>query len=243
MSRTFDIAVYDAMSLAGETLIRLLEERFVLAGAFYPLAEISDGAETVEFNGEDVDVLNPSGFEFSDADLLFMPSGCHHDADVIDRARDAGCMIIDGSDILHGQPENNILLPGVNDYRAEDLCQHRYVRLPGSSAAIMLPVLQALHTRFGLNRVNVTACLSVAHMGQVGVKDLRSQTIQLLNGKPAEQGELQHRLAYNIVPQSGAISDSGVSASEQRLKEDVLEVLGENIDVRATCVTAPVFFG
>ena len=97
MSRTYDIAICDSTSLAGETLIRLLEEKDFPVGSFYPLSDGADSGSSVEFRGEEMDVTTESGFECTDVDLLFVPCGSSVKEMVLQQAMAAGCMVIDGS--------------------------------------------------------------------------------------------------------------------------------------------------
>ena len=241
MTRTYEIAVSDAGSLAGETLIKLLEERQFPAIKLYPLG--SDTEASVEYLGEELELVGSNTINFADVDMLFIPAGTLRDPDMMAQAVDAGCLVIDASRGAAVMGHTTPVLPGVNDYQLEEASLNRYVIVPSSPAALLLPALQKMQERFGLTRINLTACLSVANAGNDGVNELRNQTVQLLNGKPVETKAYPHRIAYNMLPQVGAIDEQGVAEAEQHLRAELQALLSHEIDVRVTCVTAPVFFG
>lgn len=243
MTNTYDIAVSHATSLAGETLIKLLEERQFPAIKLYPLDASADSDTTVEYMGEELDLVAADNVNLARVDFLFIPAGSPRDQAMMMKAIEAGCTVIDGS--VGAATSDSILpvLPGINDYQLEEARMNRYVAFPASPAATLLPVLHAIQTRYGINRLTVTACLAVANAGNEGVTELRNQTIQLLNGKPVEQNTWPHRVAYNLLPQVGDIDEQGVTKVEQQIKQETNALLHNELDMRITCMIAPVFYG
>ena len=243
MTSTYEIAVSDAASLAGETLIKQLEERQFPAIKLHPLAVNVDSEAAVEYLGEELDLVEAASMVFQNVDYLLIPANTTRDPELIKRAMDAGCIVIDGSANAASQDQILPVLPGINDYHLADARMNRYVAFPSSPAAMLLPAVHAIQSRFGLNRISVTACLSVANTGNEGVSELRTQTVQLLNGKPVDQKAYPHRIAYNLLPQVGEINEEGVSSAEQHIKTELNALLHNQVNARVTCMTVPVFFG
>ena len=243
MTSTYEIAVSDAASLAGETLIKQLEERQFPAIKLHPLAVNVDSEATVEYLGEELDLVDAATMSFQDVDYLFVPANSVRDQGLINRAMEAGCVVIDGSAGAAAQDQILPVLPGINDYHLGDARLSRYVAFPSSPAAMMLPAVHAIQTRFGLSRMTVTACLSVANTGNEGVTELRTQTVQLLNGKPVDQKAYPHRIAYNLMPQVGEFNEDGVTSTEQQIRTELNALLHNQVNARVTCMTVPVFFG
>ena len=241
MNRSLDIAVYEAGSLAGEALLNQFDERDFPVATLYPLAESPEPETTVIFKGEELDVLNAGGFDFVDVDLFFIPANCSGTRVFVNAAIDAGCLVIDGSsdgDIT------SMILASVNSDQIADVIEQKYLSVPSSSAALMLPALKPIHDAAGIDSVSVTACLSVSGSGKDGVSELRSQTVDLLNGMPVKKAMYSQRIAYNLLPEVGQIQESGFSTEELAIIEEVMAVLdGEDVRVSPTCVRAPVFFG
>ncbi|MRI35014.1 hypothetical protein EOPP23_18725 [Endozoicomonas sp. OPT23] len=239
MFQTCDIAVLDAASLAGENLLRSLEESVIETGVLYPLsAELEEGA-VIEFQATEFDVLNVETFNFADATLFFVPAGSKIDAEILNRARDAGCMVING-----GKSDASLVLPGLNEELLGDAVELREVAIPSSAAGLLLKLLKPVQESAGIDSVNIVASMSVSSAGQKAVEELRKQTIDLLSGKPVSSDFFPQRAAFNLIPQVGSLEVNGSTDTEAAIAEELMAGLGsEDLRVSATCVTAPVFFG
>ncbi|WP_263079781.1 Asd/ArgC dimerization domain-containing protein [Endozoicomonas sp. Mp262] len=244
MSRTYDIALCDTTSLAAKTLISLLEDKSFPIGTLYPLSDSADSGSTIDFHGEELDVLTESGFEFADADLAFIPAGSSINDQVIQQAIESGCMIIDGS---RGAAEHYGAVLAMADMDRDSLeaaVMQKRVVIPSSPAALILPALKTISEIAAIERVDITACLAVSRAGDSGINELRKQTIELLNGKPVNAEAFTRRTAYNLIPEVGTIEASGQSSEECILDAEIragMEV--DDLDIRSTCMIAPVFFG
>lgn len=73
--------------------------------------------------------------------------------------------------------------------------------------------------------------------GISGVNTLRTQTIELLNGKSVEKGESEHRFAYNLVPELTG------SVIETNILQELTLATGDNTEINVTVINTPVFFG
>ncbi len=247
MNRTYNIAIYAADTLAGETLVRQLEEQLfdgkpLPVMSLHPLCESSQSSGSVEFHGETLEFISVDDADFSSTDFLVMPAGCHRNAELMTRAIESGCTIIDASRGAASQGYTLPVMAGLNEYFIDEAADNRYFAVPGSAVASLLPVLQKLHQQFSLSRINLVIMQPVASLGKKGVDALRQQTIELLNGKPVEHGDFSSRLAYNLIPEKEAGEGEEIS-NEASIRNELLVVLGEELDIRVTCITAPVFFG
>ena len=237
MNKLFDVVVYDAGSLNGEALLALLNERVFPVGNLYAIAESPEPDAVVSFQDQDVDVLKAEGFEFVDADLLILPAGCKASDELISRATESGCLVIDGR---LGSQTGPLMMPGINEDQLDSARDNKVVVVPSSPAAMMLPVLKPLEEALGIDSISVTVCQSVSDLGNDGINELRKQTIELLNGKPVSGG----RMAFNLLPQVGELDSQGISSQEQGLINELLEGLGsEDVRINPTCIRVPVFFG
>ncbi|USE39378.1 Asd/ArgC dimerization domain-containing protein [Endozoicomonas sp. SCSIO W0465] len=247
MNRTYNIAIYAADTLAGETLVRQLEEQLFGGNplpvmGLYPLTESSQVQGSVEFHGETLEFVAADEADFSATDFLVMPAGCDRNVELMTRAVESGCVIIDASRGAASQGYTVPVMVDLNAHFIEEAMDNRYFAVPGSAVACLLPLLQKLHQRFTIRRMNLVVMRPVASLGNKGVDALRQQTIELLNGKPVECGDFSARLAYNLIPEVDA-GEGGKIANEADMRSELLMILGEELDIRVTCITTPVFFG
>ncbi|WP_062269872.1 Asd/ArgC dimerization domain-containing protein [Endozoicomonas arenosclerae] len=238
MIGTFDLAIYDAQSLAGEALLSVLEESHLEPGAIYPLAAEPEADATVAYKGTELDVLNAMAFNYADADLLIIPVGSQVNPEILNLAIEGSCRVINGS----GESEADFYLAGLTD--EADLSDDNEVALPSSPAALMLQVLKPIQEAVGIDSVNVMASLSLAESGQKGIEELRGQTIDLLSGKPVKKKLFDQRIAFNVLPQVGELAADGTSTIERQIATELGKGLHQDdLRVSATCVRVPVFFG
>ena len=239
MYQTCDIAVLDAASLAGDNLLKSLEESIIEVGALYPLSTELDQDAVVEFQATEFDVLNVATFNFADATLFFVPAGSKVDVEILHRARDAGCMVVNA-----GGSEAAPILPGLNEELLSEAAEQREVAVPSSAAGLLLKLLQPVQESVGIDSINLVVSTSVSSAGSKAIEELRKQTIDLLSGKPVSSGLFPQRAAFNLIPQVGTLGIDGATDSEAAIARELMAGLGsEDLRVSATCVTAPVFFG
>lgn len=237
MNKLFDVVVYDAGGLVGEAVLALLDERVFPVGTLYAIADNPEPDATVSFQDQDVDVLKAEGFEFIDADLLILPAGCKAADELVARATEAGCLVIDGR---MGSQAGPLMLADIREDQMDAARESKVAVVPASAAALMLPVLKPLEEELGIDSISVTVCQSVSDLGNDGINDLRRQTIELLNGKPVSGG----RMAFNLLPQVGELDSNGISAQEQGIVNELSAGLGsDDVRINPTCIRVPVFFG
>ncbi len=245
MSRTFNIAIYATDTLAGETIVQQLAEP-LSTGQLLPvlnLLPISESSEPafIEFQGETLACVAAEDADISNTDFLLMPARCDRNVPLMTRAIECGCIVIDASKGAVMPGHMLPVLPGLNEHLLTELAENRYLAVPGSAAAPLLPLLQRIHQQFTLGRINLVLMQPVAALGKKGVEALRQQTIELLNGKPVEQGDFAQRLAYNLIPDLSNVAQE--ITGEAVIRSELLAALGEELDIRVTSMTAPVFFG
>ena len=244
MNRTYTLAIYAADTLAGETLIQQLEEPInggqpLPVRTIYPIVESEAAAGYVEFHGEPIEFVSAKDMDFSATDILVLPAGCQRHADLMVRAAESGCVIIDASKDAATLGLTQPVMIDFNEHFLAEAAENRYLAVPSTAAATLLPLLHRVHQQYGLSRINLVVMQPVAALGKQGIETLRQQTVALLNGKPVESQEFAHRLAYNVLPQQ----ETETANNETLMQRELQLALGETTDIRVSCVTVPVFYG
>ena len=241
------VALMGAAGLAGEAVVRALEERK------FPVAELTllGGGKalgrTLEFHGEAVGVAELKGFDFSSVDLVISLASAKVSAEWLPQARDAGCAVIDTSPASRGVAGVPLVVPGVNDAAllTADGRSHPWVAVGSAYAAPLAQVLGRLLTLGDLQSVDTTVLAAVSGAGRGAVEELASQTARMLNGMDAGTARLlPRRMAFNVFPEVEPLDEDGMAAPEQQLAGELQALLGlPKLAVHATCVRVPVFFG
>lgn len=241
MSPSFEIAVIGATGTVGETLVQLLEERDFPVSTLHLLASIESAGASVPFRGKNLRVRDVAEFDFARVRLAFFAAAEGVTCSFAPRALQAGCSVID----LSGALEQAVaLVPGANDTALAQLQAPFALVSPSPSAVALASVLAPLRQVLALERVCVTACLSVSSRGREGVSELARQTAELLNARPLEPRFFDRQVAFNILAQPDSVDGEGHAQLERRLARELKEVLTlPMLDIAVTCVLVPVFFG
>ncbi|MET1079130.1 MAG: aspartate-semialdehyde dehydrogenase [Pseudomonas sp.] len=243
MNPLFDIAVIGATGTVGETLVQVLEEREFPIGTLHVLASLESAGQSLPFKGKNLRVREVDTFDFAQVRLVFLAAGEGATRAYAAKARAAGCSVIDLAGVLSAEQAPRIV-PEANAKRLDSLHAPYTLTSPSASAVALAVVLAPLRALIDVQRLTVTACLAVSSQGREGVVELARQTTELLNVRPLEPRFFDRQIAFNLLGQVGAADDSGHTALERRLGEELKEILAlPDLKVAATCIQVPVFFG
>lgn len=236
------VAVVGAVSLVGEALVEVLEERTFPVAELHLLGDSEDVGHTVPFKGRNLRVGEADRFDFNRAQLVFLIGASELVSECHVKAVAAGCRIVDLSGSIPVKQQlcvvsevNGVLL---------DSPERRAVASPLPEAVTLAIALKPIRQQLDLHRVTVTACLPVSSRGSAGVKELARQTSELLNARPLEPRIFGRQMAFNMLAQAEAVDAQGYGAQERRLVEELRQLLDmPELAVSVTFVQAPVFFG
>jgi len=237
------VAVVGAVSLVGEALVEVLEERAFPLAELHLLDHEESVGQSVPFKGRNLRVSDAGRFDFSRAQLVFLVGGAAAVVECHAKAVAAGCRIVDlsGSIPMSQQP---CLVPEVNGSLLGAVADLRAIASPLPESVALAIALAPIQQQLDLQRVTVTACLPVSSRGKVGVKELARQTTELLNARPLEPRVFGRQMAFNMLAQVEEVDVQGYGRQERRLIEELRQVLGlPELTVAVTFIQAPVFFG
>lgn len=237
MSTPLNIAIVGATGSVGEALVEILEERNFPVGELHLLASIESAGKALAFRGKNVRVREVEAFDFARVGLVFFAAGEAVSRSFAPRAVEAGCAIVD----LAGELAAPAVVPEAN---AHLFLAKRQAVSPCSPAVAVAVALAPLRQQLAVRQVTVTACLAVSSLGREGVKELARQTAELLNARPLEPQFFDRQVAFNVLAQVGTPDTVGHLMLEKRMAGQLREALElPLLDVSATCVQVPVFFG
>jgi len=115
---------------------------------------------------------------------------------------------------------------------------------PNCSTMQMVVALKPIHDAAGILRINVATYQAVSGAGRAAIETLARETALLLNGKPLEEGgKFPKQIAFNVLPQVDEFQDNGYTREEMKMVWETHKILDPAIQVNATCVRVPVFYG
>jgi aspartate-semialdehyde dehydrogenase len=241
MSNNYNVAVIGCDTLVGEAVLTLLEERgFPVASV---IAVAAEGGGRVTFKEKHLKVESLDGFDFSRVELAFFCVDEELAEEYAPKAAAAGCVVIDDSPCFRLEEDVPLVVAEVNPEAIAGFRQQKIIANPGTNATLMTTVLKPLQDAAGIARVNVVTLQAVSGKDKAGVEELAKQSTAMFNLKTMESDVFEKQIAFNLLPQIGAILDDGYSREEVKLAWETAKILQRDVAVNATCVRVPVFHG
>ena len=244
MSKSFNVCVVGPRTLVGESLLEILEERAFPVAEVFALDTGEEVAETASFAGRDLAVRDIASFDFSEAQIAFFCGDAELSREYAPKAVDAGCVVIDDSDVFRMHEEVPLIVPEVNGGLLAEYRHMGIIASPNSCATMLALALKPLLQRAGLARLNVVTLQSVSGVGRTAVEELARQSMGLFNQSPMEPDVFPKQVAFNLLPHIGAAQGDGYTREERKIMDETRKLLGlPELPVSATSIRVPVFYG
>jgi aspartate-semialdehyde dehydrogenase len=222
----------------------VLEERKFPIGEIFPLASERSLGKKVRFRGRELAALDAASFDFKRAQIGLFSAGGDVSAHYAPIAAAAGCVVIDNTSQFRYDADVPLVVPEVNPAAIAQYKARGIIANPNCSTIQMVVALKPIHDAVGIVRINVATYQSVSGAGRAAVEELANQTANLLNGKPVEAKKIAKQIAFNCVPQIDKFLDNGYTKEEMKMHWETQKIFGDDqIQVNATAVRVPVFFG
>ena len=181
---------------------------------------------------------------FAELDIVFI-ADLHVDSEkTLATAVASGAMVIDCVGLSANHGDVPLIAFAINSQLLQGLMPGFVIATPSPDATMLCQVVAPLREVYGdLEKINVCHFLPASHFGKAGVELLAGQTARLLNGMPLNKKQSPAQVAFNLIPQCGALNDSGYCEWEVTLKEQTRRLLDDPVlQVNVTCIQVPVFY-
>ena len=136
-------------------------------------------------------------------------------------------------------PDIPLIVPQVNPEAINGL-KKNIIANPNCSTAQLVIVLKPLHDLFSIKRVVLSTYQSVSGGGKAPMDELIEQTRLSLNKKNIISKNFTKQIAFNIIPHIDVFADDGYTKEELKMTNETKKILGNKIEITATCVRIPV---
>jgi aspartate-semialdehyde dehydrogenase len=239
-----NVAVVGATGAVGEAMIEILAERNFPVAELHLLASERSEGTVVRFGGRSYKVKRLDEFDFAGVDIGLFSAGAAISAAHAPRAAAAGCVVIDNTSQFRYDDDVPLVVPEVNPGAITAHKARRIIANPNCSTIQMVVALKPIHDAVGIERINVATYQSVSGAGGKGVRELDSQTADLLNAKPIEPEAFTRQIAFNVIPHIDVFQENGYTKEEIKMVWETRKILdAPNMMVNPTCVRVPVFYG
>ena len=244
MDHALKLAILGANGLVTESLLAAVGSHPSLSGEVLLLGNADNGEAPVEFEQQTLEIQDIESCGFDGIDILIDTGESEVRGDWLQRARDAGCIVLDVGGHLPQQDQVPGIVAGVNSDRLDDVNPGSIVVLPDAVTTQAASLLHPLRQRLEIERVSLFSAQAVSERGRSGVEEMARQTAQMLNGKPARPVLFPKQVAFNLVPVGGDEMTGKGEVSGFRVSERLRGVLGEpEMPIVVSCCWAPVFYG
>jgi aspartate-semialdehyde dehydrogenase len=203
------------------------------AGELRLFASDDSVGEFLEVDDQSLPVGQLTADAFHSVDLVIFATPADVSELWCPRALETGAVCIDLSAAGRLDKTRPLLVAGVNDEAfSSGVCSS-----PASSVVALALLLGALRKAGEVKRLLVTMVTPASARGMRGLDELRKQTGELLNGRPAQNKIFPAQLAFNGLP-------SGDDSREVSLKAELGKILNDtDLAVRINQLELPLFYG
>lgn len=244
MTKAYNVAVVGATGAVGEAMLAILEERQFPVGEVYALASSNSVGKRIAFKGGSLKVEDLATFDFSKAQIGLFSPGAAVSEIYAPIAAAAGCIVIDNTSQFRYDDDIPLVVPEVNPEKIAEYKNRGIIANPNCSTIQMLVALKPIYDAVGITRINVCTYQAVSGTGKEAIEELGKQTANLLNLQAISPQVYPKQIAFNVLPQIDVFMDNGYTKEEMKMVWETQKIMGDmNIQVNATAVRVPVFYG
>ncbi len=240
MPTGYTVAVVGATGAAGQTTLRILEERKFPVRELRCFASERSVGKTVTFSGESVTIRRIDPAEFKGVELAFCAAGSAQSKELAPMIVRAGAVVIDKSSAFRMDPTVPLVVPEINPHAAR--AHQGILACPNCTTIVTVMPLKPLHDAARLRRVIATSYQAVSGAGVNGIEDLRQQTLAWARGEAIVARHFPHQIAFNLIPAIGRFGDNRYTGEEMKLVNETRKILeAPDLPLSPTTVRVPVF--
>ena len=240
MASGVTVAVVGATGAAGQTTLRILEERKFPVRELRCFASERSVGKTVTFKGEPVPVRRVEARAFKGVEVAFCSAGSAQAKELAPLIVRAGAVVVDKSNAFRMDPRVPLVVPEINPHAVKR--HDGIVACPNCTTIVTVMPLKPLHDAGRLCRVLATSFQSASGAGVNGIEDLRQQSLAWARGEVIVPRHFQHQLAFNLIPHIDQFADGGYTGEEWKLVNETRKILeAPDLPIAATSVRVPVF--
>jgi aspartate-semialdehyde dehydrogenase len=242
--KSINVAVLGVTGAVGETLLSILEERDFPVATLFPLASHRSAGKTVQFQGEEKEIIDVEKFDFKKAGIALFSAGGSVSEKYAPIAASAGCVVIDNTSFFRTDDAIPLVIPEVNPEKIADYKNKMIIANPNCSTIQMLVALKPIYDKVGIHRINVATYQAVSGSGRQAISELVKQTGDMLNGRPGEAKVYPYEIAFNVIPHIDTFMDNGYTREEMKMVWETQKIFNDDaIKVNPTTVRVPVLYG
>jgi aspartate-semialdehyde dehydrogenase len=233
------LAVVGATGAVGREVCEILSSGRLRPKRISLLASSRGAGSKIAVNGSTIEVRELTESSFEGIDFAIFSAGGDRSKKFAPIAKDCGTVVIDNSSAFRMDKDVPLVVPEINP---EDARAHRgIIANPNCSTIIMNVAVWPLHKVNRVRRMVVSTYQSASGAGAAAMEELRTQTADVLAGRPASPKVFPHPIAFNLFSHNTAIGANGYNVEEQKMVDETRKIFHDpHMAITATCIRVPV---
>ena len=252
------IGIAGATGQVGAVMRQLLLERDFPVASIRFFASARSAGTTLEFGDQQITVEDIATADKSGLDIVLFSAGGAASREYAEAFAAEGATVIDNSSAWRLDPEVPLVVSEVNPHAIDEAAKG-IIANPNCTTMAAMPVMKALDSEAGLQRLIVTTFQAVSGSGLAGARELAGQAVAAVEAGGIEGLVHDGRavnfpapevytktIAFDVLPLAGSIVDDGEGETdeEKKLRNESRKILElPELLVSGTCVRVPVFTG
>ncbi len=242
--KEFTVAVVGATGAVGNEMIETLQQRKFPVRSLKLLASERSLGVSLTYKGQDVPVEVLKEDSFKGIQIGLFSAGGSTSQKFAPIAAQDGCVVIDNTSAFRMEPDIPLVVPEVNAHAIKEYKKRGIIANPNCSTIQMVVALKPLHDAARIKRVVVSTYQAVSGPGKKAIHELETQVRALFSNQDIEKKVYPHQIAFNCLPHIDVFLENGYTKEEMKMVNETKKIMeDESIQVTATTVRVPVFFG
>ena len=223
--KELNLAVVGATGAVGTELLKIIAERKIPYKNLKLLASKKSAGTKISFQGKEYTVEETTEESFRDMDAALFAGGPA--SKLFGRkAAEQGCVVIDNSSTFRYEPDVPLVVPEVNPEALEG--HHNLIANPNCSTILLVTALWPLHKFAKVKRVIVSTYQACSGAGKEAMEELKTQSMEVLEGKPVHPVNFKYQIAFNVIPQIDVWVQDDYTKEEMKLVWETHKIMGDD---------------
>ncbi|MEG1574325.1 MAG: aspartate-semialdehyde dehydrogenase [Bacteroidales bacterium] len=234
------VAIVGASGAVGQEFLRVLADRDFPIDELLLFGSSRSAGQSYMFRGKECTVKElKENDDFKGVDIAFTSAGAGISKQFEKTITKFGAVMIDNSSAFRMDDDVPLVVPEVNGRDA--ITRPRgVIANPNCTTIQMVVALNAIESVSHIKRVHVATYQAASGAGAAAMDELVTQYAELQRGDAPTIKKFYYQLAYNIIPQVDAYTDSLYTKEEMKMFNETRKIMHSDVRTSATCVRVPV---
>ena len=235
-----NLAIAGITGAVGQEFLSILEERNFPFDSIKMLASSRSKGKKIEFKGKTYIVEELTKDSFSGVDIALFSAGASRSKEFGPAAVEAGAVVVDNSSAFRMDPEVPLVIPEINP---QEIANNKgIIANPNCSTIIGIVPIWPLHQANPVKRMVVSTYQAASGAGQSAMKELETQSQEILDGKEPTCNAFPYQIAFNVFSHNSSLKPNGYNEEEMKMVNETRKIFAcPEIMITCTCIRIPVF--